>query len=252
MSPDSTIVTPAVDKAVAIAIGDLVHAERSADSWYINLPLIYYDGSFVTVNVRQVGHNFRVSDSGFTWREAEDIGISRRTYGQIASSVADNIGVSISERSLYVEVPAPMLHRAICDVAETSWRIVDRLSEKAFADEDEDELAETLTAKLLGLFGSEKVEPSASVRGATTNEWTVSAIVKFPHHSTVFQAVGSHPNSIYKASTEFRDLANLDRAPRLVAVVKDAKLLGPRIGLLSPAKILEEQYTDEMYRKAAA
>ncbi|MEY9147639.1 hypothetical protein [Bradyrhizobium elkanii] len=249
---DGDTITPAVHEAVDIAIGELVRSERIGSSWFINLPLIYPDGSFVTVRVEQRGDSFRVSDNGFTWREADDIEISKRTFGQIANAIADNVGVTISDRLLYVDVPVVMLHRAICDVAETSFRIIDRLFERAFDEEEEDALAETLMIKLVGLFGTERVNARASVVGVTTNEWTVSAVVKFPDHDAVFQAVASHPNSIYKASTEFRDLANLKRAPRLVAVVKDTKSLGQKISLLSPAKILEQDQADEIYRKAAA
>ncbi|MDA9432086.1 hypothetical protein [Bradyrhizobium sp. CCBAU 51627] len=249
----SEIITPTVHRAVDAAIGDLVRAERIGGSWFVSLPLIYPDGSFATVRIEQRGDLFRVSDNGFTWREAEDIDVSKRSFGQIAGAIAEGIGVTVDERLLYVEVPVVMLHRAICDVAETSWRIIDRLFERAFADNEEEEaLAETLTSKLIGLFGQGMVDPKATVFGASTNEWTVSAIVKFPDHNAVFQAVGSHSNSIYKASTEFRDLSALKSGPRLIAVVKDTASLGQKLALLSPAKVLEQGQADELYRKAAA
>jgi len=68
----------------------------------------------------------------------------------------------------------------------------------------------------------------------------------------VFQAVSPYANSIYKASTAFRDLGALDHPPKLIAVVRDKLALGNKLALLAPGRVIEQQQGDDLFQKVAA
>src|SRR3546814_11423671 len=57
---------------------------RSASS-YINMPLLYPDGSCVTLRIDRLSDRFRVSDNGFAYREIEDLGAERSFAGTARS-----------------------------------------------------------------------------------------------------------------------------------------------------------------------
>lgn len=244
-----SVISEDVERIVRSTAHDLVRLERINGAFFLNLPLLYPDGSFVTVRIDQMPQGIRVSDAGFAYREAEDVDAGR-SFKRTANKVAEVTGVSVGAKTLSLEVPIYDLHRAILDVAETSWRVADHICQKVF-DEDEDELSEALSERLIGLFGAPNVS-HVPITGASNNEWLVSATVAYQGHKVIFQAVGEHANSVYKASTAFRDIANLAHPPRLVAVVKSKEAMGPKLSLLAPARVVEEAQPDDLFRKAAA
>ncbi|MCC0809562.1 hypothetical protein FPV16_25775 [Methylobacterium sp. W2] len=241
-----------VKLAVETTARELVRTEQIGESWYINLPLLYPDGSFVTVRVDPTPGGIRVSDDGFAYREAEDLEAPKGSFKRTASAVAEQMGVLVNSHAIFVESSTDMLERAVHDVAEASWRVVDRISQRMLSDDDE-ALSEALTSRLLEVFGPNSVDPNKStLLGASTNEWTLSAVVRLPDRIAVFQAVSDHAASVYKASTAFRDLSELHNPPRLVAVVKDLASFGPKLSLLVPGKVIQEQQPDSDFRRAAA
>ena len=137
------------------------------------------------------------------------------------------------------------------DVAETSRRVAAKIWQR-FIDEEDAELTGELREKLIKVFGSAKVEEDKVIIGESTSPWEVSAVVTYKHHVAVFQSVSSHSNSIYKASTAFHDLSRLENPPRLIAVVRNKQLLGPKLALLAPGKVLESTQEDNLFERAAA
>lgn len=238
-----------LERAVEGVVRDLVRGQRINGAFYVNLPLLYPDGSFVTVRIDQVPKGLRVSDAGFAYHQIDDIGAAK-SFRRTANKAAELNDVTVGDRALYTEADADSLHRAILDVADASWRVADQVCQRVF-DEDDQELVEALNERLVKLFGSENVAPEQSITGASTNEWEMSAVVSYRGRKTVFQAV-SNANSVYRTSTAFRDIAGLDNPPRLVAVVRDMKALGPRKALLAPGRVIEEAQPDDLFRKAAA
>lgn len=246
----STIARDEILQHVTTTMNNLVRTRQVRGSLFCNLPLLYPDGSFVTVKIDPVAHRFRVSDAGFAYREVEDVDAAR-SFKRTAEKFAEEAGVEVGDREVFVLVSDNQLERAVCDVAEVSWRIADQICNRAF-DEDETVLADELNARLVKIFGSSSVQNPKIVLGASTTEWPVSAVVSFMGHAAIFQAVSNHAGSIYKASTAFRDLAILDPAPRLIAFVRDKKALGTKLALLAPGKIIEESQADEILKRAAA
>lgn len=197
-----------------------------------------------------MGPSPRVSDAGFAYREAERVEAAR-SFRRTANAFAESADVSIGERSVFVVAPIGEIERAITDVAETSWKIADRICRRVW-DGESDELPPSLRERLEKLFGSERLQEGAKIQGSSTNEWEVSAAVKLNDHVAVFQAVHDHANSIFRASTAFRDISLLPSPPRLIAVVQSKEALGIRIALLAPARVLEEEQPDALFLKAAA
>lgn len=239
-----------IEAVVRSALADLVRVKRVNGGFFVNLPMLYPDGSCVTIRIDQIASGLRVSDNGFAYREADDVGHAR-SFRRTARSVAESKAVEVSDRMIYSDVSQEELFGAICEVAEVSWRVADHICERAF-DEDEVVLSEELNDKLVKLFGEPNVSIDTQLLGASTTEWKVSSIVNSGGHKTVFQAVTPFANSIYKASTAFRDLAALDTPPKLIAVVRSKAALGNKLALLAPSRILEQSQADESFFKAAA
>jgi hypothetical protein len=242
--------SPSFKDAVEAASKELVRAHQVGETFYINLPMIYPDGSFVTVKVDRVEGGVLVSDAGFAYREAEDVG-ANRSFRRTAKRYAEDMDVSVGDRLIYVRVPIDQIERAICDVGSVSWQTATTINNRSL-DEDDVQLSEELTSRLKTVFGADKVREDEKPIGYSTTEWPVSAVVTVDGHKTIFQAVGDHPNSIYRASTAFRDIAAAKKTVTLVSFVRSKAALGPKLSLLAPSRVVEESQSDEQIRKAAA
>ena len=147
---------------VETAVRELVRVNRVDGAYYVNLPLLYPDGSFVTVRIDKTARGVRVSDAGFAYREAEDLDAGR-SFRRTANKIAEKTGVHIGERAISVETDTDMIERAICDVAETSWRVVSVISQRVF-EEDESELVEELNSRLPVFVKSIPVQEAKSMK----------------------------------------------------------------------------------------
>jgi hypothetical protein len=240
-----------VAEAAEAAASELVAVRRSGGSSFINLPILYPDGSFVTVKLDQTADGIRVSDNGFAYRELEAIGTSR-SFSKTAMAVAEALDLLVDRRSIYVDVTHDQLIRAICDVGLASWQIADRVYSR-IAEEDEDEIEVYLRDRLVKVFGLELKTADQKIKGPSTTEWEVSAIVEHGDKLTIFHAVANHPNSVFKTSAAFHDLELLEFRPNLVSVVRSKAALGPRFNILAQAgRVIEEDQPDEVYLLAAA
>ncbi len=250
-APFFTMTQEVVERTVESVARDLVRVQRVNGSSFINLPLLYPDGSSVTVRVDPVEGGLRVSDNGFAYREA-DAADASRSFAQSKKSVAEEFGVQFGQRAIFTDTSTDGLFEAVCDVAAASWQIAAKVYSR-LPDEADTELEEELGIRLKALFGDKQVEENKEVHGASSVPWPVSALVSFNDHKTIFQAVGEHPNSINRSATAFRDLSLLPKPPRIVAVVRDLKSLGPRASLLTQAsaRVVERVQSDERWRAAA-
>ncbi len=236
---------------VESAASDLVRLRQAGEAIFLNLPMLYPDGSFVTVKIEMMEDSIKVSDAGFAYREVEDLDASK-SFRRTAEKIADEAGVVVGDRSIFTETNAVQLERAIYDVASTSWRVARVISERVF-EEDDFELSDALSARLKFVFGAEKVAEGERVLGHSTTEWPVSALVTIDGRKAVFQVVSEHPNSVYRTSTAFHDIAEAGRDLRLVAFVRSKAALGAKkLALLSPGRVLEEGQADDFFRRAAA
>jgi hypothetical protein len=239
-----------LDDAIKTMAAGLVRHSRIDRSHFVNLPILYPDGSYVTVRIEDVKSGVRISDAGFAFRQADDIGASR-SFKRTAKKIAEAADVEMTGNVLFVETSINELERAVLDVAETSRRAAAKIWQKYF-DEDDGGLSDELKERLAKVFGPSAVEEDTNILGSSTTNWDVSAIVKFPSHTAVFQSVTVHSNSVNKASTVFHDIAALERPPRLIAVVRNKAEFGTKLALLAPARVIETDQADEIFMKAAA
>lgn len=247
-----------INEAVQSAIQGLVEAREIDGTTFVNLPLVYPDGSFVTLQVggikgkgREAGNKFRISDNGYAYRELECIG-AERSFANIVTKVAEEDGLSRNKRAIFVDVPLDQLQRAICDVAVASWRVADTAYQK-LSEDDEGDIDDELRERLKRIFGEKKILEDKKIQGISSTKWEFSAIVQTGASLVIFDAVGNHPNSIYRASTSFHDIGALENPPRRVAVVRDKQALGSRLHILSQAgKVIDTNQPDDVFVKAAA
>jgi hypothetical protein len=236
--------------AVDCVARQLVGVQHWGESSFVSLPFVYPGGSSVTVKLELVEGGFRVSDNGFAYREIESLGM-QRSFPNAARAAAEPESLEVDRRTIFVDVPEEELARAIADVAAASWQVATTIVARTTEDDEEDIVAD-LRERLSGVFGKQ-VAAEHKIVGQSTSEWEVSAIVKTNSHRTVFHAVSNHPNSVFKASAAFHDLAALHTPPSLVAVVRDRKALGSRFGLLAQAgRVIEVAQPDDVYRRAVA
>src|SRR5687768_870811 len=130
MTPDD------VGKAVETVAHELVRFQRLNGSSFVHLPMLYPDGSSVTVKIDSTPGGLRVSDNGFAYREAEDVG-AVRSFGQNKKSVAEEFGVQVGTRRIFIDTPPDGLFEAICDVASASWQLATRAHSSIPTDADE-------------------------------------------------------------------------------------------------------------------
>lgn len=233
------------------AIRDLVSIKQIGPSHFIRVPLLYPDGSFVTLRIDPTGDGIRISDSGFAYREAEAIGAAS-SFSRTAKNIAKQSDVSVGKRSISVDVPVGRLTRAICDVSSASWKIADAIYSR-YDDESSEELEDHLRQRLTKVFGERRLADEHVLKGRSSSEWSFSAVINIDGRRAVFQAVSPHPNSVFRTNSAFHDLSILDSPPTLIAVVPSKEQLGPRLGLLSQAgRVIEADDPDEVYRKAIA
>lgn len=234
------------------AVRELVTIREWGDTVFLNLPFFFPSGTAATVKICKSPRGFLVSDNGFAFRELEAIG-SERSFGRIAATFSERAEIEKNRRVVFVEATPDDLARAISDVASVSWQIV----EKVYADreeEDDTDLEEELTSKLISLFGEPHVGIGRKLRGVSATEWGVSALVDYSgNRPAVFQAVSNHATSVYRTNSAFHDLAAIPKAPKLIAVVRNKKALGPRLGVLSQAgRVIEENQSEDVFRRAVA
>lgn len=239
--------------AVESAVRQLVSVSNWGNSAFVSLPLFYPGGGAISVKVETwSASRFRVSDSGFAFREVESLGVER-SFPKTASRIASEQGVSANRRLIYSEASVVQLAMKIAKVGIASWQIAHHICEKVSVHE-EAVIAEGLYDRLVAIFGASRVKPEGvTLVGLSTNSWEVSAFVELGDHGAVFDAVAKHRNSIYRTATKFHDLAALDNPPRLIAVVRDKEELGVGFALLAQAgRVIEDDQANDVFERAAA
>lgn len=244
--------TQDVTEAVEAAVRDLLHVRVWGQATFVQVPLLYPSGSFVTVKIDLVPTGFRVSDNGFAYREAEMLGAGR-SFSATAMKIAAYDELQVGKRSIYADVGAEDLTRAICDVAKATCRVADKVVGKA-AQEAASELEDHLQSRLISVFGEPHVKlDSPHIIGASTSDWEVSAIVDIEGRRTVFQVVANHANSVYRTTALFSDLGSLPEPPRLAAFVHSKAELGAKLTLLAQSgSVIEDGQPDSVFVRAAA
>lgn len=228
----------------------IVSVQNWGDASFINLPMIYPSGAFVTVRLSLIEGGLRVSDSGFAYREADSFGAGR-SFRKTAQGVADDLGVKVGKTSIFVDAFRHEIERAVLDVSAASFTVAERIVARA-SREASVEVFEALKHKLDVVF-ADKVSYNERVTGASATEWDVSAVAKLNGRRAIFQTVSHYPMAIYKASTAFHDLAALDDPPTLISVVANKQELGSNLSLLSQAgRVIDVSQSEDVFMRSVA
>ncbi len=240
--------TPLIDITKAI-VPTLVSFKAWGDASFINMPMAYPSGAFVTVRLTHRPGGVKVSDSGFAFREIESFGAGR-SFAKTAQTAAEEFEVKVGKRSVYVDVQEHEVERAILDVSAASHAIASRIVNRVSSDV-EATISDELHTRLDRLFPKTSYEER--ITGASSTEWEVSAVSKIDGGSAVFQIVTNYPISVYKASTAFHDIAALDNPPRLISVVRSKAEMGKSYSILHQAgRVIEVGQPDSAFERAVA
>ena len=228
----------------------LISYEDGQHAGYLNLPMLYPSGAFVTVRIAQGPNGIRVSDGGFAYRELESVG-ANRSFPAKARSVAADVYLNVGERTIFADVAEDEVERAILDVSAASCLVAQDIIART-SEEHEESIADILHDKLESIFPQD-VQYLSGITGASSTEWNVSAIANVGGQQAVFDMVRNHGHSVNKTCTAFQDIGALDSPPRLVAVVEKKTAMGSRYNILAQvANVLEVTQSDEAFRHAIA
>lgn len=240
---------PTVAAAIEQAAKDFVSVRHWGRASFVRMPIFGPDGSPITVRVTKDIGGFRVDDAGFTYRDLKRVG-AERSFSKTASAIAEALDVEAADHAISTVADDEELCRAVSDVALASWRTLAKVHQR-LGEADEAELEEGLRERLSKIFGAKSLDDQQTIAGLSTTQWNVSAILHVDGKLAVFQAVGDHANSIYRASAAFHDLAALPEAPTLVSVVRSKDELGAKLGILAQAgRVIEEGQPDQVYERA--
>ncbi len=241
----------AVAKIADAVAHDLIQVSHWGDSSFINLPIAYFSGTFVTVRLDHVRKGIRVSDNGFAFRELESFG-TEGSFQKTAQRVAEADELNVNRRTVFIDVPRECVVGAICDVSLASWSIVDKINARPI-EQTGPEIEDRLYDRLAAVFGDTHVSVNQEVVGSSSIKWPMSAVIDADDHKAIFQAVNNRANSVYRISAAFHDLGSLHKPPVLVSVVDNQDALGAKLSLLAQAgRVIEGSQSDDVYRKAAA
>ena len=242
--------TPWIPDVCAAIAPRLVSYKNVQNASFLNLPMLFPSGSFVTVRITHAPSGLRVSDAGFAYQETESFG-SGRSFAPTARAEAKKAHLLVGRRSIYIDVPVEKAERAVLDVSAASCSVAHGIVSRVSSVEEEN-IDDVLHERLDHIF-PRVVEYERNIRGASSTDWKVSAIANVDGEKAIFQTVLDFPNAVYRTSTAFHDIAALERPPRLVAVVSKKENMGNRYSILAQAgRVIEVSQSDETYRRAVA
>lgn len=239
--------------AIAAAIEDLVRARVADEKTELVMPVLYPNGSHVVISVWPDGDRFMVSDDGGAATEAEMAGVKPNVFARLAKTEAERVGAQCDTRAFFfLRVDHARLATAITVLADTARATVAAALETLVATKAAT-LEERLFERLDRTFHGTRVERHAGVRGASTVEYDVDALIELDGRRVVFDTFTRHPNSVSALVAKFVDLSQLDAPPVRVGVTADKSRIGERLQLVSSfGRVIEVDAAERTYERAAA
>lgn len=138
----------------------------------------------------------------------------------------------------------------IADAARRSIELTaERLADRLHAD-----TKASVYDLLVEAFGTEKVVSDVALSGASTQAWTIDALVKSERADIAVSVVNPSPASISSTYVKLDDIRRLDDAPRTVAALaRRAAFKADQIAILNrTAKLIDLSATIPEFRRLAA
>lgn len=240
-----------IEAAVEDAVEKLVTIRQSSLGTYVHLPIFYPSGAAATVLVSAEGGAFRVSDAGFAYREAELVG-AKPGFAKWAKRISEDLGLEMTSRTISSLSTDWQLSATIADVAQASAAVANGII-AGLMGSPEIELAEHLAERLTAVFGDRKIDFDATIPGASTRAWDVSAVVRLDERRVIFDAVSNNAVAVYSTATKFRDIALLERAPATVSVIRSINEMGNLYNILAQSgTVIQEDAPGSAFERAAA
>ncbi len=218
----------------------LVSVQHSHGFSLVSTPLLYPGGSSVVIRIMNDGASFFVTDYSMGYAEAEMMGASP-IFARHARIVAERVGVGFDNHAFFVmRVPSEKLAAAIVIVANCSQETVYIAAHKAAERRATDD-AEALYQRLITVFSPNAVARNVEIEGLSQTKWTVANLVREDGARTIFEPVSNHHTSVFAVTTKFHDIAQLEDAPRRIAVVRNKSDLKTWLGVLSQASNVIER-----------
>ena len=237
----------AAQVAQGLSKADLVQGRA-----YIRTSVLLPSGSTVVVVVEEQNDGrYRLSDMAQGFEEADRLGFAR-TFRAQAKNVATSSGILFDGAAFAVtNATRRQLVGAVMALANAVSRAAERTVMRAEI-RAKDSAVERLISRLTQLFPTGELVRDADLRGASTHEWNVDAVVKIGERRAVFDIVTSNPTSVAFASAKFHDIALLDSAPMCVAVVHNKAAFGNLLSVVSQAaRVIEDDAPDRTFTRAA-
>ena len=238
--------------AGAIA-GSLASARVLDGRAFIRTPILFASGTaLVAVLEQEPGGTWRVSDLGQGYEEAAQLGVAPSYLHRARAALAAEGAALEGHEVVLTRVGSAGLASACAVLCSLVLRLLEQARVTATAARERGRKAR-LMAKLGELFPQRRIEPDAVLRGGSTQEWTVDALVEEDGRRVVFDLVKPHLTSVALEVTKMGDLLALETAPRCVSVVRRKADFGPMLTLLSQAaQVVEEAAPPHAYLRAAA
>ena len=236
---------------VEAAARSLLSVSHESDTSLITLPLFYPSGAAVVVEVVGGRDSFFVNDGGRAYREVEMFG-GEHLFGRNSSQIAESFSIDASKRSFSAFASIEQLAATIADVGDASVQLASRICER-IAVRHETAIASGFYRKLVQVFGQDRVVQDATIEGASSHQWKISALVHADGREIAFEAVSNHHSSVYSSATMFHDIALLSRKPVPIAVVRNKTEMGAYLGILSQAaNVIEADASNNTIERLAA
>lgn len=232
---------------------ELVRVRVAGPAVRLSAPVLFPSGAHVSLVVHGGPDRYVVTDDGAATYEAELMGVSR-TFPRIAREVAERAGVRFNDHEFFeAEAPVDRLPGIIAVVADTARTAVEQAA-IALAERIEADTRQSITDRLVSIFGAGAVTHDAKVVGASQHTWKFDAAVTCHDSTVLFALTSPSANSVASAFVKMDDVRRLDTPPRNVAVLtKRAAFKPDQITILNrAAKLISVDDPDAEFRRLVA
>jgi hypothetical protein len=238
---------------VGAIAGSLASARVLEGRAFIRTPILFASGTaLVAVLEQEPSGTWRVSDLGQGYEEAAQLGVAPTYLHRARTALPAEGAVLEGHEVVFTRVGSAGLASACAVLCSLVLRLLEQARVTATAARERGRKAR-LMAKLTDLFPQRHIEPDAVLRGSSTQEWTVDALVEDNGRRVVFDLVKPHLTSVALEVTKVGDLIALENAPRCVTVVRKKEEFGPMLSLLAQtSRVVEEAAPPQTFLRAAA
>ena len=225
---------------------------ESENRVFLDLPILYPNGTYAIVDIEKNSENVWVSDMGRGLREAELMAIDN-FYHPAAREKARDFGVKYDNNCIFaLQIPIKYLESAIISVSNASVQAAAeafRTASEAKSREEQDRVFDRISS----IFGPGRVHKSLKLDGACS-PWTVYNLVEGDNgKGAIFEPMSNHAFSISSKYQKFNDLRETESSLSLNVVVNDSNNLDPRAQMLSQCgTIIEFKAHREEYQRLLA